>query len=298
MTQKPSTAGCVHCPTEQLSVVQFRPSPVHPPPSFRGKQPSQHSFTPAQVQPAPKQTPPWQVSPPVAGSPSSQTVLSATFGFEHVPLAVSHRPAAWHRSWAAQTTGCVPAQAPAEQRSTAVQASPSSQLTPSGKFRNASALNTESQYWHVSPGFVVPSERQIPSIRQNVARTGWMHVPAAQTSSVQAAASSAQAVPAGRAWQPSQQSVAPTHSQPGASPDPLAWRRGGGSSRPSDGSLRRSCHGPLRRCRLERLRCRSRPDPRLRRPAVCPHPPRLCCCNPRGARLPKESPVQSSAESP
>jgi hypothetical protein len=45
---------------------------------------------------APPQTPAEQASPVVQGLPSSQARPSAAFGLEHVPVAGSHVPAAWH----------------------------------------------------------------------------------------------------------------------------------------------------------------------------------------------------------
>jgi hypothetical protein len=63
--------------------------------------------------------------------PSLQAVPSAAAGFEHVPVAPSQVPAAWHWSLAVQMTGSPPTHAPAWQVSDRVQAVPSSQAVPS-----------------------------------------------------------------------------------------------------------------------------------------------------------------------
>jgi hypothetical protein len=55
----------------------------------------------------------------------------ATGGFEQVPVAVLHVPAAWHWSLAAQVTGFEPVQAPAWHESAWVQALPSLHEAPS-----------------------------------------------------------------------------------------------------------------------------------------------------------------------
>src|SRR5438093_472252 len=80
----------------------------------------------------PVHTPAWQVSVRVQALPSSQAAPSGFAGLEHVPVAGSHEPAAWHWSAAAQTTGFVPVHVPAWQVSVRVQALPSSHVAPSG----------------------------------------------------------------------------------------------------------------------------------------------------------------------
>src|SRR5439155_1557321 len=80
----------------------------------------------------PVHTPARQVSVRVQAVPSSQAAPSGFAGLEHVPVAGSHEPAAWHCSAAAQTTGFVPVHVPAWQVSVRVQALPSSQVAPSG----------------------------------------------------------------------------------------------------------------------------------------------------------------------
>ena len=61
---------------------------------------------------SPTQLPAAQVSRTVQASPSSQAVPSGAGGFEHVPVARSHVPGAWHWSWA-RHTAAVPVQDPA-----------------------------------------------------------------------------------------------------------------------------------------------------------------------------------------
>src|SRR2546429_441720 len=71
-------------------------------------------------------------SVPVQALPSSQVAPLGFAGLEHVPVAGSQLPAAWHWSAAAQTTGFVPVHVPAWQVSVRVQALPSLQAAPSG----------------------------------------------------------------------------------------------------------------------------------------------------------------------
>src|SRR5207245_2456486 len=80
----------------------------------------------------PVHTPARQVSVRVQALPSSQAAPSAFAGLEHVPVAGSHEPAAWHWSAAAQTMGFVPVHVPAWQVSVRVQALPSLQEAPAG----------------------------------------------------------------------------------------------------------------------------------------------------------------------
>src|SRR5437868_5261018 len=79
----------------------------------------------------PVQLPVWQVSLVVHLFPSSQVVPSALLGFEHVPVAGLHVPAAWHWSSAVQVTAVPALQLPAWQVSLVVHLSPSSQVVPS-----------------------------------------------------------------------------------------------------------------------------------------------------------------------
>jgi hypothetical protein len=60
----------------------------------------------------PAQTPFWQVSVCVHGSPSLQVVPFATAGLLQVPVAGSHVPAMWHELLAVQTIGLAPVQMP------------------------------------------------------------------------------------------------------------------------------------------------------------------------------------------
>jgi hypothetical protein len=66
----------------------------------------------------------------VQAFPSLQVEPFALLGFEHPPVDVSHVPASWHWSDAAQTTGFAPVQVPPWQESVWVQASWSSQPEP------------------------------------------------------------------------------------------------------------------------------------------------------------------------
>jgi hypothetical protein len=61
---------------------------------------------------APTQVPAWQVSLCVQAFPSLQLVPFAAAGFEHMPVAGSHVPAAWHWSDAVHVTGLPPIHAP------------------------------------------------------------------------------------------------------------------------------------------------------------------------------------------
>ena len=79
----------------------------------------------------PTQTPAMQVSVCVHAFPSLQPVPSVAAGFEHVPFAGLHVPAAWHWSLAVHDFGLPPTQAPATQVSVCVHAFPSLQLVPS-----------------------------------------------------------------------------------------------------------------------------------------------------------------------
>ena len=59
-----------------------------------------------------------------------QAVLSATAGFEHVPVDVLQVPAVWHESWAVQLLGLLPTHAPFWQVSVCVHMLPSLQFVP------------------------------------------------------------------------------------------------------------------------------------------------------------------------
>src|SRR5262245_23115628 len=80
---------------------------------------------------APMHEPGWQESDRVQALPSSQAEPSAFAGSVQMPVAGLQVPAVWHWSVAAQRTGLAPVQTPAWQESERVQASPSSQKTPS-----------------------------------------------------------------------------------------------------------------------------------------------------------------------
>jgi hypothetical protein len=69
----------------------------------------------------------------VQALPSLHDVPSGASGLLHVPLAGSQVPATWHWSCATHGTGSAPVQVPERQVSLRVQASPSSQATPSGR---------------------------------------------------------------------------------------------------------------------------------------------------------------------
>jgi hypothetical protein len=75
--------------------------------------------------PVPVHVPERHVSPLVQPLPSLHAVPSAFVGVEHVPVVGLQIPASWHWSWALQTTGLLPVQAPARQVSVWVQPLPS-----------------------------------------------------------------------------------------------------------------------------------------------------------------------------
>ncbi len=79
----------------------------------------------------PVQVPPTQVSVCVHRLSSLQAVPSETVGLEHVPVEVSHVPAAWHWSDAVQVTGFEPVQVPPTQVSVCVHRLSSLQAVPS-----------------------------------------------------------------------------------------------------------------------------------------------------------------------
>src|SRR5258708_4484919 len=78
----------------------------------------------------PTHTPPAHASSCVQALLALHGVPSGAAGFEHVPVAGSHAPAAWHASDAAQTIGAAPVHTPPRQLLVWVQASPSSQGVP------------------------------------------------------------------------------------------------------------------------------------------------------------------------
>jgi len=80
----------------------------------------------------PVQVPFSHVSVWVHALPSLHAVPSGFAGFEHIPVAGSHVPAAWHWSWAVHVTGLLPVQLPFSHVSVCVQALPSLHAVPSG----------------------------------------------------------------------------------------------------------------------------------------------------------------------
>jgi hypothetical protein len=98
---------------------------VHAPVDGSQLPPLWHWSSATQVTVVPEQFPPWHASAVVQALPSLQVVPSALLGFEHVPFAGSHDPAAWHWSCATHVTGFPPWQSPAWQVSVCVQAFPS-----------------------------------------------------------------------------------------------------------------------------------------------------------------------------
>src|SRR5438034_1203755 len=123
----------------------------------------------------------------VQGLPSSQAAPSGFAGLEHVPVAGSQLPAAWHSSAGAQTTGFMRVHVPACQVSLRVQALPSLQAAPSGFAGSEHVPVAGSQLpaaWHWSAG---------------AQTTGFVpvHVPAWQGSVRLQALPSLQAAPSG-----------------------------------------------------------------------------------------------------
>ena len=82
----------------------------------------------------PLHTPAIQVSVCVHGLLSLQVVPLGAVGFEHMPVVVSQVPTTWHASMAVQVTGLPPVHTPVMQVSVCVQALPSEQVVPSGRF--------------------------------------------------------------------------------------------------------------------------------------------------------------------
>ena len=100
---------------------------------------------------APLHSPAWHVSLCVHALPSSQLDPSGRFGLEQKPVVASQVPTAWHWSLAVQVTGSVPVHTPATQKSSCVQALPSSQVDPSGKLGSEQVPVVGSQVptsWH------------------------------------------------------------------------------------------------------------------------------------------------------
>jgi hypothetical protein len=108
-------------------------------------------------------------------------------GFEQVPVVVSHVPALWHESGAAQVTGLVPVHAPSSHTSTWVHASPSLHVVPSGAFGLEQAPVDGSQdpaAWHWSAAVHVMGSEPA-------------HTPLTHASTVVHALPSLQATPSG-----------------------------------------------------------------------------------------------------
>jgi hypothetical protein len=124
-----------------------------------------------------------------------QEVPSVTLGFEHVPFAESHAPAAWHWSSAEHATRLDPTHTPPWHVSVCVHASPSSQAVPSvalgfehvpfaeshvpAVWHWSSALQTmgyipvHTPLWHASICVhASPSSQSVPSFA-----TGFEHAP-------------------------------------------------------------------------------------------------------------------------
>src|SRR5207247_1828507 len=134
----------VHVPAWQVSVrVQALPSLQAAPSGFAGSEhvpvagsqaaAEWHWSAAAQTTRfVPVHVPAWQVSVRVPAVPSLQAAPSGFAGLEHVPVAGSQVPAAWHWSPAAPTPGSAEVHVPAWQVSVRVQALASSQAAPSG----------------------------------------------------------------------------------------------------------------------------------------------------------------------
>src|SRR5262249_47440991 len=75
----------------------------------------------------PVHAPARQMSVSVHALPSLHALPSAARGFEHTPVARSHRPATCHWSWAVHTTGTVPTQPPSTHVSSCVRGLPALQ---------------------------------------------------------------------------------------------------------------------------------------------------------------------------
>src|SRR5206468_13082254 len=102
----------------------------------------------------PVHAPAWHVSAGVHALPSLHAVPSGLAGFEHVPLAGSHVPAAWHWSAAVQTTGWLPVHVPLSHVSVCVHAFPSLHAVPSGLagFEHVPVAGSHvPAAWHWSP---------------------------------------------------------------------------------------------------------------------------------------------------
>ena len=140
ITQVPAWSGCAHAPDWQISEVHAIESLEHDVPSLLllAEQPPApshvddvwHSFA-AHVYAAPPHVPLVQTSLLVHALESLQDVPFAAIGFEHLPVAPSHVPAAWHWS-VAEHVIARPPHVPAVQTSLVVQSEPSLQGFPSG----------------------------------------------------------------------------------------------------------------------------------------------------------------------
>jgi len=143
--------------------------------------------------------PAWQASDCVHRLPSSHADPLAFAGFEHVPVAGSHVPVAWHWFCAVHTTGFAPTHAPATHASLWVHRLPSSHAVPSafGGFEHAPVAGlhtpaTRHASWAVhATGFAPtqkpatqlsvcvhgsPSSHAVPS-----AAVGFVHSPVAES---------------------------------------------------------------------------------------------------------------------
>ena len=81
--------------------------------------------------PAPAHMPERHVSGSVPALPSLHVAPSPLFGFEQMPVPVSHVPATWHWSTGEHVTGLLPLHLPASHLSVCVHLSPSVQVAPS-----------------------------------------------------------------------------------------------------------------------------------------------------------------------
>jgi hypothetical protein len=138
---------------------------------------------------APVQAPAWHVSTWVQAFPSLHAVPSVAAGFEHAPVLGLQLPTTWHSSEAVHVTGLAPAQLPAWQVSTWVQALPSLHAVPSGLdgLEHAPVEGSHAPaVWHWS-------------LAEQVTGVVPMHVPATQASVCVQALPSLHAVPSAAA---------------------------------------------------------------------------------------------------
>ncbi len=137
----PSQMLTEQVPRKQCSPVQQSASPAQvPPPPHVWQAPLTHGVpagqqTEPQIVPpvwVPTQTPFWQLSFCVQGSPSLQVVPLGLMGLLHWPVLGLQVPASWHWSSAVHWTGLPPTQVPFWHVSVCVQALPSLQVAPFG----------------------------------------------------------------------------------------------------------------------------------------------------------------------